>query len=264
MTLLPIPFDNPDTYPGHTGVDFGQSGGTPFRASGPGVVTVRGYSPRSGYTIWVRYDVGCEVGYVHMNSHRDCPAPGTRVVEGSFLGYVGGLGSNSTGYHLHVEVEGYSSTAGFWRWFTPNRVVGRGIPSKDTAASPAQQSEEDDMLFIRIKAANLDHYAVIGNGVFRHFVAGDPYEWIKNASRTDDNWVDVTLDRLPALLRTYGCDLHIWDVRDRQLVILDPLTGDVSPGNLWSAINVLRSQVAQVKVTSEQTAAYVAELAKAT
>lgn len=139
MTLLPIPFNNPDTYPGHTGVDFGQPGGTPFRASGPGVVTVRGYSARSGYTIWVRYDVGCEVGYVHMNSHRDCPAPGTHVVEGSFLGYVGRLGTNSTGNHLHVEVEGYSSTAGFWQWFTPNRVVGHATTSKDNSQM------EDDM-----------------------------------------------------------------------------------------------------------------------
>lgn len=144
MTRLPIPFDNPDTYPGHTGVDFGQSSGTPFRASGPGVVTVRGYSARSGYTIWVRYDIGCEVGYVHMNSHRDCPPPGTRVVEGSFLGYVGGLGTYSTGPHLHAEVEGYTSTSGFWQWFTPDRVVGHGTPSKDSPTSKPT-SEEDEM-----------------------------------------------------------------------------------------------------------------------
>lgn len=143
MTLLPIPFDNPDTYPGHTGVDFGQSRGTPFRASGPGVVTVRGYSPRAGYTIWVRYDVGCEVGYVHMDSHRDCPAPGTRLVEGSFLGYVGNTGLYSTGPHLHAEVEGYSSTDGFWQWFTPDRVVGQGVPSKDSDITPDEEEDED-------------------------------------------------------------------------------------------------------------------------
>lgn len=142
MTGLPIPFDNPDTYPGHTGVDFGQSRGTPFRASGSGVVTVRGYSPRAGYTIWVRYDIGCEVGYVHMDSHRDCPAPGTRVVEGSFLGYVGNTGLYSTGPHLHAEVEGYSSTAGFWQWFTPDRVVGHDAPSKDSDIVPDEEEEE--------------------------------------------------------------------------------------------------------------------------
>lgn len=142
---LPIPFDNPDTYPGHSGVDFGQSRGTPFRASGPGVVTMLGYSNRAGYTIWVRYDIGCEVGYVHMDSHGDCPAPLTRVVEGSFLGYVGGTGTNSTGPHLHAEVEGHSTTAGFWRWFTPDRVVGHGSPSKDPAPDKSDPSEEDEM-----------------------------------------------------------------------------------------------------------------------
>ncbi len=176
--MLPIPFDNPDTYPGHTGVDFGQSGGTPFRASGPGVVTVRGYSARSGYTIWVRYDVGCEVGYVHMNSHRDCPAPGSRVVEGSFLGYVGRLGSNSTGNHLHVEVEGYSSTAGFWQWFTPNRVVGHATTSKDNSIAPAPipfhkrpyaRRKKKNMLALRI----IDGRGLLGpKGKQRTYIVG--------------------------------------------------------------------------------------------
>lgn len=137
--MLPIPFNNPDTYDGHSGVDFGQSLGTPFRASGPGVVTVRGYSSRAGYTIWVRYDAGCEVGYVHMDSHAGCPTVGTRVVEGTQLGLVGNSG-NSTGPHLHVEVEGYATTAGFWKWFTPDRIVGHSAPSKDPTTK-----DEDDM-----------------------------------------------------------------------------------------------------------------------
>lgn len=146
MSLLPIPFNNPDTYPGHSGVDFGQSSGTPFRASGPGVVTVLGgYNSRAGNTIWVRYDVGCTVGYAHMNSHSGCPSPGTRVSEGTLLGYVGYSGHvippGPQGAHLHAEVEGYSTTSGFWKWFTPNRVVGHGAPSKDDEMTPEQANQ---------------------------------------------------------------------------------------------------------------------------
>ena len=45
--------------------------------------------------------------------------------------------------------------------------------------------------------------------------------------------------------------------------ILDPLDGSVRPGNMWSAVNAARSSVAQVKVTSEETAEYLKKLAAA-
>ena len=41
--MLPIPFGNPSTYPGHSGVDFPQSSGTRIPASGNGTVTFRGW-----------------------------------------------------------------------------------------------------------------------------------------------------------------------------------------------------------------------------
>lgn len=162
---LPIPFNNPDTYPGHSGVDFGQSRGVVFRASGPGVVTVRGHSARAGYTIWVRYDAGCEVGYVHMDSHAGCPAVGTRVVEGTQLGLVGNSG-NSTGPHLHVEVENYATTAGFWQWFTPDRVVGHQAPSKDPKPKPPSipPLEEDMTIIVQRTNPALAKGRLIGGG----------------------------------------------------------------------------------------------------
>lgn len=136
-------------------------------------------------------------------------------------------------------------------------------PAGRSAAAPAPQiqSEEDEMLMLIVKAANIDHYCALGNGVFRHFIGADPREWIKNVSRSDDAWVEVTIDRLPSLLRTYGCDLQIWDVRGGQFVVLDPITGTVQAGNMWSAVNAARAGVEQVKVTSAETAKYIAELA---
>lgn len=136
MRRLPIPFDNPATYPGHSGVDFGQPRGTVFRASGPGVVTWLGSNARGGNFIWVRYDIGVGVGYHHMDSHEGCPPEGMSIVEGTPLGYVGNSG-HSTGPHLHSEVEGHATTDGYWQFFDPTRVVASG--------SAAGGSEGNDM-----------------------------------------------------------------------------------------------------------------------
>lgn len=141
MALLPVPFGNPYTYAGHSGVDFPQMRGTPFRASGPGVVSSIDYSPRAGHTVWVRYDNGPNVGYCHMDYRTSNVRVGQRVEEGSTLGLVGSLGLASTGPHLHVEVAGHATTAGFWKFFDRNRVVGQGNP----AGGGSTHKEWDEM-----------------------------------------------------------------------------------------------------------------------
>lgn len=128
---------------------------------------------------------------------------------------------------------------------------------------PFTPSEEDDMLMLRIKTNTGTHLTALGNGVFRHFIPQDPYDKVMKVSRSADDWQDITLAELPAFLRTYGCDLNIWDIRGGAFVILDPLDGSVRSGNVWTAVNAARSTVAQVKVTSEQTAAYIKTLSAA-
>jgi peptidoglycan hydrolase-like protein with peptidoglycan-binding domain len=129
MAKLPIPFGNPRTYNGHSGVDYPQARRTPFRASGPGVVRNWGKNDRGGNFIWVVYDGGTPpVGYHHLPSHEGCPKPGTRFNLGDQLGLVNSSGF-STGDHLHSEVEGYRTTSGYWQWFDVNRVVGQGTAS---------------------------------------------------------------------------------------------------------------------------------------
>lgn len=140
MARLPIPFGNPATYPGHSGIDFPQPRGTFFRASGPGTVTLRNSNSRGGNMVWVEYDAMPSqngVAYAHLDNYNDSPPVGTRVVEGTILGRVGNSG-NSTGPHLHMEVNGYGTTSGFWQWFDPNRVVGGGQPSGPIGASQRQ------------------------------------------------------------------------------------------------------------------------------
>lgn len=147
--MLPIPFGNPYTYAGHSGVDFPQMRGTPFRASGPGVVSSIDYSPRAGHTVWVRYANGPNVGYCHMDYRTSNVRVGQRVSEGTILGLVGSLGLASTGPHLHVEVAGHATTAGFWKFFDRNRVVGQGSSAGEEEKGPfmsLSSAEQREML----------------------------------------------------------------------------------------------------------------------
>jgi murein DD-endopeptidase MepM/ murein hydrolase activator NlpD len=147
--LIPIPFGNPYTYAGHSGVDFPQMRGTPFRASATGVVSSIDYSPRAGHTVWVRYDNGPNVGYCHMDYRTSNVRVGQRVSEGTILGLVGSLGLASTGPHLHVEVAGHATTAGFWKFFDRNRVVGQGSSAGEEEKGPfmsLSSAEQREML----------------------------------------------------------------------------------------------------------------------
>lgn len=127
--MLPMPFGNPNTYSGHSGIDFPQPRGTVFKASGHGRVRNVGKNTRGGNYVWVNYDGYPAVGYHHMDSPTPLVRAGSEVWEGTPLGYVGSLGQFSTGPHLHSEVEGRASAAGYWTVFDRNRVVGQGSSS---------------------------------------------------------------------------------------------------------------------------------------
>lgn len=135
-----MPFGNPATYKGHSGVDFPQATGTPILASAPGTVISRGWNSRGGFYVWVKYDgVDSAVGYHHMPNHDKTPATGKRVKFREQIGHVGSTG-NSTGPHLHSEVQGHATTDGYWKYFDRNKTV------HDTAPTPPPtQEDEDDM-----------------------------------------------------------------------------------------------------------------------
>jgi murein DD-endopeptidase MepM/ murein hydrolase activator NlpD len=85
----------------HAGIDFGAARGSPIVAVASGVVAFAGR--RGGHGNYVRLDHGggLGTGYGHMS--RIAVAPGTEVVPGQVIGYVGSTGL-STGPHLHYEV----------------------------------------------------------------------------------------------------------------------------------------------------------------
>ena len=141
--MFPLPFDNPRTYQGHGGVDFPQDGGTPIRAVADGVVGLLSSTPRGGCIIWVDHDRGSflkpvGVGYAHMNDFSGCPAKGTRVTAGQVIGYVGKLGANSTGNHLHIEMADEAGEAAVWRYFDRNAVIGGPARGGNQTARPTQ------------------------------------------------------------------------------------------------------------------------------
>ena len=88
----------------HLGVDYAAPKGTPVRAIGSGVVTMRQYSGGGGNTIKIRHDVsGYMSGYLHLSRYAKGLKVGSRVKQGEIIGYVGSTGV-STGPHLDFRI----------------------------------------------------------------------------------------------------------------------------------------------------------------
>ena len=221
-------------------------------------------------------DTGRAKGRYESHSHMAdiSVGVGQRVSSGDRLGRNASMDESPgfvDGVHDHVTITDYPG--GAWETWRDEydplpymqaayaRATQGGTPFNP---NPKLSNEEDNtMLMLRIKAGSRTHLCALGNGVFRHFIPQDPYDKVMKVSRSADDWQDITLAELPAFLRTYGCDLKIWDIRGGAFVVLDPLDGSVRSGNVWTAVNAARSTVAQVKVTSEQTAAYIKILSAA-
>lgn len=171
--MLPIPFPNPYDYPKHTGIDFPQPKGTPFRASGPGRVSSVDYGARPGHTVWVQYDNGPNAGYCHMDRRTTDVRVGDRVIEGTILGRVGSLGQFSTGPHLHLEIAGHATAAGVWRFFDRDRVVGQGAPAGGAEVPAGVTKEWDEMASkAEVKQALLEALASRPDTVLIHYTKG--------------------------------------------------------------------------------------------
>ncbi len=86
----------------HRGVDYGAPRGTPVMSTGDG--TVRHIGKKGGYgkTIIIRHGGKYDTVYAHLNGYAKGVRSGTRVKQGTIIGYVGSTGL-ATGPHLHYE-----------------------------------------------------------------------------------------------------------------------------------------------------------------
>lgn len=140
--MLPQPFNNPSTYPNHSGVDYGQPMDKTIKASGKGTVHFVGWlNDRAGWSTVIDYGA-CGVLYAHQPVSPGIK-PGASVSEGSQIGRVGTSG-NSTGPHVHMEImwgEGAHTYDGVWKHFSKTAVIGDG--SASGGESTTNESEDD-------------------------------------------------------------------------------------------------------------------------
>lgn len=143
--MLPRPFKDWNTYPGHGGIDYPYPRNTPVFASGPGVIDWSGYySARGGYAKFITYDNGERQGYYHFDREQGL-GRGSRVDYGTAFAYVGSLGQLSTGPHLHHEVWRNGTIIkppAYWNYVDRNSYVGDGS-SAGGGGNPFPNPEED-------------------------------------------------------------------------------------------------------------------------
>ncbi len=83
----------------HFGTDYAAPAGTPILAVADGVVTEATRRGGNGIYVKIRHDGQYETQYLHMKGFAKGIRPGTRVVQGQTIGYVGSTGL-ATGPHV--------------------------------------------------------------------------------------------------------------------------------------------------------------------
>lgn len=96
-----------DTRP-HSGHDYAAPKGTPIYAATAGTVLIARYSSSAGYWVVIDHGNGLTTKYMHM-FEMPYVREGQKVVKGQHIGGVGTTGQ-STGNHLHFQVEEYGRT----------------------------------------------------------------------------------------------------------------------------------------------------------
>ncbi len=111
-------------YKPHFGVDYAASRGTPVYATGDGLVLAAGYQSGNGNYVRLHHNKTYETYYLHLSGFAKGVRPGTRVVQGQMIGYVGSTGL-STGPHLCYRMKKNG------HWVNPRML---DLPSKEPVA----------------------------------------------------------------------------------------------------------------------------------
>jgi hypothetical protein len=228
------------------GTDFNTPYGTDIRMAESGVIVItdNDNGGAEGRRLELIMDNGEVIDYLHLS--KIMGKWNQRVKKGQTgIALSGASGNGSDWYYgPHVHVTRRATTGMPYASAIDFMLAVGGNPSGG-GGSPFILKEDDEMLAINIvdTQRKRSYKCAIGEGIFRHFIASDNPEWVKNVMRINDDWQDVDLiTQLPVLLRTYGCDLNIYDFVNNDFAVHDPLTGTVKPGNMWSAVNELRAK----------------------
>jgi murein DD-endopeptidase MepM/ murein hydrolase activator NlpD len=229
----------------HHGIDYPLAGTArpSIHSVADGTVFDQGWHANFGNFVEIRHSNGWSSYYAHMLS----PSPLRRsntVKRGDVVGVMGNSGAASKGDHLHIELR---TTPGVWNATTdPQPHIHRALLPHQASPSPSLPLEEDSMIALKIANGSAAYFAILGPGIFRSLIPSDDPDRVKNIVRIQDDWQTIQLSELPIYLRTYGCDLNIYEVRNGALVVRDPLTGLVGPGNVWTATGEVRAALARL------------------
>ena len=86
----------------HNGVDYAAKRNTPIRSTGDGVIIHQGWKSGYGRTIQIRHGGEITTLYAHLESYNKKLSEGSKVNQGTVIGYVGDSGL-ATAPHLHYE-----------------------------------------------------------------------------------------------------------------------------------------------------------------
>lgn len=105
----------------HMGQDIVADCGSYVRGAGTGWVREAGFDQGMGNYIRLEMDSGLWAIYMHLDSMD--VAVGAHIVVGDIIGRVGSTG-NSTGCHLHLQIQDVSRTSDFNQTFDPTQLLG--------------------------------------------------------------------------------------------------------------------------------------------
>lgn len=135
----------------HNGVDWAAPIGTPILATGDGVILKAGWAGGYGKHIEIQHANGYVTTYSHMSGFADKIKPGTKVVLGQTIGYVGSTGA-STGAHCHYEVRINGAAVDPMRIKLPE---GRELDERMLAAFKEERDRIDAMMTTPPTAQNV-------------------------------------------------------------------------------------------------------------
>lgn len=230
-----------------------------------GVIVYAGYSGVFGNIILIRS--GDVVWNIAHHAHLNGRQAGQRVAEGEFLAPQGATGL-ATGRHAHTERRrggrdaiqsgSHSNPRDHYTSTAASKPATPFVPPPP----PRRRQKEDTMLVLAINTGSGKHHALLGPGVFSHVMPADLVDVLADVNDAKRVF-DIDLPYLARLLRLWGCDRDIWDIRDGKFVVLDPLGGTVGQGNTWTAERAVRGAIAGIRLPAIDTKPLVDAVAKA-